>query len=210
MTNAQDLSKPLGKIHRVNDDGSIPKDNPFVNTPNALPSIWTLRASQPAGAGVGSDRPAVGVRTRPDRRRRDQHHREGQELRLGRDLDGTAERHHRAQPRRHGAADRLLHADDRAERHRVLHRLEVSGLEEQPVRRRAGRTAAAPPRNQRTKGDPPGGGVRAVRPRPRRHDRDPMACSTCCCRIRPGRARDSGWRRRRPAWSFGWCRPSQK
>ena len=53
MTNAQDLSKPLGKIHRVNDDGSIPKDNPFVNTPNALPSIWTLRASQPAGAGVG-------------------------------------------------------------------------------------------------------------------------------------------------------------
>ena len=40
MTNAQDLSKPLGKIHRVNDDGTIPKDNPFVNTPNALPSIW--------------------------------------------------------------------------------------------------------------------------------------------------------------------------
>ena len=26
----QDLSLPYGKIHRVNDDGTIPKDNPFV------------------------------------------------------------------------------------------------------------------------------------------------------------------------------------
>jgi glucose/arabinose dehydrogenase len=49
MTNAQDLSKPLGKIHRVNDDGSIPKDNPFVNTPNALPSIWTYGHRNPQG-----------------------------------------------------------------------------------------------------------------------------------------------------------------
>jgi glucose/arabinose dehydrogenase len=49
MTNAQDLSKPLGKIHRVNDDGTIPKDNPFVNTPNALPSIWTYGHRNPQG-----------------------------------------------------------------------------------------------------------------------------------------------------------------
>jgi aldose sugar dehydrogenase len=49
MTNAQDLSKPLGKIHRVHDDGSIPKDNPFVNTPNALPSIWTYGHRNPQG-----------------------------------------------------------------------------------------------------------------------------------------------------------------
>ena len=49
MTNAQDLSKPLGKIHRVNDDGSIPKDNPFANTPNALPSIWTYGHRNPQG-----------------------------------------------------------------------------------------------------------------------------------------------------------------
>ena len=186
MTNAQDLSKPLGKIHRVNDDGTIPKDNPFVNTPNALPSIWSLRPSQPAGAGVGSGhRPALGIRTRPDRRRRDQHHREGQELRLGRDLDGPAERHHRAQPRtRHGAADRLLHADDRAERHRVLRRREVSGLEEQPVRRRAGWTAAAPARNQRPTGDRTrkpcsSSSAACARSRPAR-----TACCTCCCRIR--------------------------
>jgi glucose/arabinose dehydrogenase len=49
MTNAQNLSKPLGKIHRVNDDGSIPKDNPFVNTPNALPSIWSYGHRNPQG-----------------------------------------------------------------------------------------------------------------------------------------------------------------
>jgi glucose/arabinose dehydrogenase len=38
----QDLDKPYGKIHRVNDDGSIPRDNPFLDNPKALPSIWTL------------------------------------------------------------------------------------------------------------------------------------------------------------------------
>lgn len=38
---AQNLSLPNGKTHRIHDDGRIPADNPFVNTPNALPSIWT-------------------------------------------------------------------------------------------------------------------------------------------------------------------------
>ncbi|MGI9309574.1 MAG: PQQ-dependent sugar dehydrogenase, partial [Gammaproteobacteria bacterium] len=37
----QDLDKPYGKIHRINTDGSIPQDNPFVDTNDALPSIWT-------------------------------------------------------------------------------------------------------------------------------------------------------------------------
>ncbi len=39
--NAQDLSKQDGKTMRFNDDGTIPADNPFVNTPNALPEIYT-------------------------------------------------------------------------------------------------------------------------------------------------------------------------
>jgi glucose/arabinose dehydrogenase/cytochrome c553 len=38
---AQVLSSPLGKIHRVNDDGTIPKDNPFVGKPNACESVWS-------------------------------------------------------------------------------------------------------------------------------------------------------------------------
>ncbi|MCL4791215.1 MAG: PQQ-dependent sugar dehydrogenase, partial [Gammaproteobacteria bacterium] len=37
----QDLDLPYGKVHRVQDDGGIPADNPFVNTPGALKSIWT-------------------------------------------------------------------------------------------------------------------------------------------------------------------------
>ena len=38
---AQSLDNHFGKILRVNDDGSIPVDNPFVNTPGALPEIWS-------------------------------------------------------------------------------------------------------------------------------------------------------------------------
>lgn len=39
--NSQNLSNDMGKIHRLHDDGRIPADNPFVNTPNARPSIWS-------------------------------------------------------------------------------------------------------------------------------------------------------------------------
>jgi glucose/arabinose dehydrogenase len=49
MENAQDLSKPTGKIHRVNDDGSAPKDNPFANKPGALPTIWSYGHRNPQG-----------------------------------------------------------------------------------------------------------------------------------------------------------------
>jgi glucose/arabinose dehydrogenase len=49
MQNAQDLSSPMGKIHRVNDDGSVPKDNPFVSTPNAVASIWSYGHRNPQG-----------------------------------------------------------------------------------------------------------------------------------------------------------------
>jgi glucose/arabinose dehydrogenase len=45
----QDLSQPNGKVHRVNDDGSVPKDNPFVHRPGALPSIWTYGHRNPQG-----------------------------------------------------------------------------------------------------------------------------------------------------------------
>jgi len=39
--NAQDLSNSSGKTMRFHDDGTIPDDNPFVNTPGALPEIYT-------------------------------------------------------------------------------------------------------------------------------------------------------------------------
>ncbi|HEY0159914.1 MAG TPA: PQQ-dependent sugar dehydrogenase [Thermoanaerobaculia bacterium] len=38
---AQDLASGLGKVVRVNRDGSIPKDNPFVSRKGARPEIWS-------------------------------------------------------------------------------------------------------------------------------------------------------------------------
>ncbi len=46
---AQDLSKPNGKIHRVHDDGRVPADNPFVGQAGALPTIWTYGNRNPQG-----------------------------------------------------------------------------------------------------------------------------------------------------------------
>ena len=45
----QDLSLPYGKILRLNDDGSIPLDNPYVDTPGALPEIWSFGHRSPQG-----------------------------------------------------------------------------------------------------------------------------------------------------------------
>jgi glucose/arabinose dehydrogenase len=39
---AQNLDSGLGKIVRINDDGTIPKDNPFVGKDGALPEIWSI------------------------------------------------------------------------------------------------------------------------------------------------------------------------
>ena len=49
---AQLLNTPNGKIHRLNDDGSIPKDNPFVNNNNAIKSIWTYGNRNPQGLAI--------------------------------------------------------------------------------------------------------------------------------------------------------------
>ncbi|MDQ7858219.1 MAG: PQQ-dependent sugar dehydrogenase [Armatimonadota bacterium] len=38
---AQDLSVTIGKIVRVNADGSVPRDNPFVGRQGARPEIWS-------------------------------------------------------------------------------------------------------------------------------------------------------------------------
>jgi glucose/arabinose dehydrogenase len=46
---AQDVSRPNGKVHRINEDGTIPKDNPLVGQPNALPSIYSYGNRNPQG-----------------------------------------------------------------------------------------------------------------------------------------------------------------
>lgn len=49
---AQDLSSDLGKIVRINPDGSIPKDNPFVHQANARPEIWSYGHRNVQGAAL--------------------------------------------------------------------------------------------------------------------------------------------------------------
>ncbi len=39
---AQQLGSHLGKVMRINADGTIPEDNPFVKQPGALPEIWDI------------------------------------------------------------------------------------------------------------------------------------------------------------------------
>ncbi|MEX2570462.1 MAG: PQQ-dependent sugar dehydrogenase [Gemmatimonadota bacterium] len=39
---AQRLDSHLGKVLRINADGSVPDDNPFVDEPDAAPAVWSL------------------------------------------------------------------------------------------------------------------------------------------------------------------------
>ncbi|MRT17606.1 PQQ-dependent sugar dehydrogenase [Vitellibacter sp. q18] len=47
--NPQDITRDGGKIYRLNDDGSIPTDNPFYNEPNAKKAIFTYGNRNPQG-----------------------------------------------------------------------------------------------------------------------------------------------------------------
>ncbi|MDY0098812.1 MAG: PQQ-dependent sugar dehydrogenase [Bacteroidales bacterium] len=48
----QVLDNSNGKIHRLNDDGTIPADNPFVNTSGAIPSIYSFGHRNPQGTCI--------------------------------------------------------------------------------------------------------------------------------------------------------------
>ena len=52
---AQSLDNHFGKIVRLNDDGSVPADNPFVGKENALPEIWSYGHRNPQGILVTAD-----------------------------------------------------------------------------------------------------------------------------------------------------------
>ncbi|MBI0474339.1 PQQ-dependent sugar dehydrogenase [Sphingomonas sp. MA1305] len=54
-TPAQDLSGTLGKIVRLNLDGSAAAGNPFATTASARPEIWTLGHRNPYGLVFASD-----------------------------------------------------------------------------------------------------------------------------------------------------------
>ncbi|MBY8823773.1 PQQ-dependent sugar dehydrogenase [Sphingomonas colocasiae] len=49
FTPAQDMNANLGKILRLNDDGSVPKDNPFADKGGVTAQIWSLGHRNPLG-----------------------------------------------------------------------------------------------------------------------------------------------------------------
>lgn len=49
---AQDLDKLQGKVVRLNPDGSVPPDNPFVDRQGARPEIWSYGHRNPQGAAL--------------------------------------------------------------------------------------------------------------------------------------------------------------
>ncbi len=54
----QSVNNALGKVHRINDDGSIPTDNPFYNTAGAVKSIYTYGNRNPQGLAL---QPVTGI-----------------------------------------------------------------------------------------------------------------------------------------------------
>lgn len=46
---AQDMKSNLGKIVRLNDDGSLPKDNPFADQGGVAAQVWSLGHRNPLG-----------------------------------------------------------------------------------------------------------------------------------------------------------------
>ena len=52
---AQDLGSHMGKTIRINADGSVPTDNPFVGREGALPEIWSLGHRNMQGIAIAGD-----------------------------------------------------------------------------------------------------------------------------------------------------------
>ena len=100
---AQQLDNHLGKIIHITPDGAPAPDNPFIGKPGVLPEIWAYGVRSPEGLAFDPRTgPSVAERARPARRRRAEHHREGQELRLA----GDRARHRLSGHRRSAKASR--------------------------------------------------------------------------------------------------------
>ena len=140
---AQRLDNHLGKVIHITPDGAPAPDNPFLGKPGVLPEIWAYGIAQSGRPGIRSEnRAIVGKRARSARRRRVEHHREGQELRMASDrprhrLSGHADRRRHHAQGRHGGAGLLLGSGDRALGPRFLYRHSVSAVEGQRLRRRS-------------------------------------------------------------------------
>ncbi len=55
FTPAQDMGSTLGKVVRLNLDGSVPADNPFVGEGGPAAEVWTLGHRNPLGIAFAAD-----------------------------------------------------------------------------------------------------------------------------------------------------------
>ena len=61
MDEAQDLSSHIGTIVRINKDGSVPKDNPFIDRAGTRPEIYSYGHRNPQGMALQPGTGAVWV-----------------------------------------------------------------------------------------------------------------------------------------------------
>ncbi|PHQ30104.1 PQQ-dependent sugar dehydrogenase [Leeuwenhoekiella nanhaiensis] len=59
--NPQDITRDNGKVYRLNLDGSIPEDNPFVGVENAKEAIWSYGHRNPQGMIINSETQEIWV-----------------------------------------------------------------------------------------------------------------------------------------------------
>lgn len=52
LSDVQSLGTTIGKVVRVNADGSFPPDNPYAGQPGALPEIWSVGHRNPQAAAL--------------------------------------------------------------------------------------------------------------------------------------------------------------
>lgn len=52
---AQDMTSNMGKLVRLNDDGSVPADNPFVDQGEVAAQVWALGLRNPLGIAFDGD-----------------------------------------------------------------------------------------------------------------------------------------------------------
>ncbi|MGB3606943.1 PQQ-dependent sugar dehydrogenase [Psychroserpens sp.] len=57
--NPQDLTRDGGKVYRLNDDGSVPEDNPFVKKANAKTAIFSYGHRNPQGMVIHPETRAI-------------------------------------------------------------------------------------------------------------------------------------------------------
>jgi glucose/arabinose dehydrogenase len=55
MKKAQSLETYNGKVYRIKDDGSVPQDNPFVDTPGAVKAAYTYGNRNPQGLALNPE-----------------------------------------------------------------------------------------------------------------------------------------------------------